>query len=93
MTDAQELIKNIAPDWMANPQGMAWRTLGNNYAGVNQRWLVVFSPQAHQRGLKSVNKHCLKQTTANLKAFKKLCQQDFQSIDEAQNALNQFEKN
>ena len=92
LTDAQELIKNIAPDLMANPALMSWRTIGNNYAGVNQRWLLVFSPQAHKRGLKTINKHCLKQTTANLKAFKKLCKQDFQSIDEAQNALNKFEK-
>ena len=37
LTDAQELIKHIAPDLMANPSVMAWRTLGNNYAEVNQR--------------------------------------------------------
>jgi len=92
LTDAIDLIRNIAPDLMANPSVMSWRTLGNNFAGVNQRWLVVFSPQAHQRGLKSVNKHCLKQTTANFKAFKKLCKQDFQSLNEAQNALIKFEK-
>ena len=46
LTDAQGLIKNIAPDLMANPTVMSWRALGNNYAEVNQRWLVVFSPQA-----------------------------------------------
>jgi len=92
LTDAQELIRNIAPDLMVNPQKMSWRCLGNHFAGVNQRWLVIFSPQAYQRGLKSVNKHCLKRTTANLKTFKKLCQQDFQSIEEAQKALSQFEK-
>jgi len=28
LTDAQELIRNIAPDLMANPPGMSWRTRG-----------------------------------------------------------------
>jgi len=92
LTNAQELIKNIAPDLMANPSVMSWRALGSNFAGVNQRWLVIFSPKAHQRGLKSVNKHCLKQSSANFKAFKKMCQQDFQSANEAQTALLKFEQ-
>ena len=73
LTNAQELIENIAPDLMENTDQMIWRTLGSNYAGVNQRWLVIFSPEAYQRGLKSVNKLCFKQSTTHLKAFEKLC--------------------
>jgi len=91
LTNAQELIGSIAPDLMENPDQMTWRTLGSNYAGVNQRWLVIFSPEAYQRGLKSVNKLCLKQSTANLKAFEKLCRQDFASVAEALQSLSQFE--
>ena len=91
LTNAQELIENIAPDLMENPDQMTWRTLGSNYAGVNQRWLVIFSPEAYQRGLKSVNKLCLKQSTAALSAFEKLCRQDFASVAEALQSLSQFE--
>jgi transposase len=57
LNSAQELIENIAPDLMETPDKMSWRTLGNSYGSVNQRWVVIFSPEAYQRGLKSVNKH------------------------------------
>jgi len=92
LSSAQELIGNIAPDLMETPDKKSWRVLGNNYGGVNQRWLVIFSPDAYRRGLKSVNKSSLKTSTANLKAFEKLCRQDFESLAEAKNALSQFEK-
>lgn len=47
LSNAQELIANIAPDLMENPNQMTWRTLGSNDASVNQRWLVIFSPEAY----------------------------------------------
>ena len=30
------------------------------YADINQRWIIIYTPEAYQRGLKTVNKHCLK---------------------------------
>lgn len=91
LSRTQELIENLAPDLMTNLTQMTWRTLGSNYASVRQRWLVIFSPEAYQRGLKSINKHCLKQSTTELKAFEKLCRQEFGSIAEALQFLKQFE--
>jgi hypothetical protein len=52
---------------------------------------VILEPVAWKPGLKSVNKLCLKRRQANLKAFEKLCRQDFASVVEAQEALEQFE--
>ncbi len=52
---------------------------------------MIFSPEAYQRGLKSVNKLYLKPSTANLKAFEKFCRQDFASVDDALKSLSQFE--
>jgi hypothetical protein len=92
LSNAQELIAAIALEKMETPDKMTWRSLGSNIAYVNQRWLVIFSPEAYQRGLKTVNKLGNKQSTSNLKAFEKLCRQDFASVAEAQKALNQFEK-
>jgi len=62
------------------------------YGDVKQRWVVIYSPEAHQRALKSVNKHFLKQSTAEFKALDKLCQQDFACETDARKALALFEK-
>jgi len=47
LSSAQELIGNIAPDLMETPDKKSWRVLGSNYGEVNQRWLVIFSPEAY----------------------------------------------
>ncbi|RKZ89522.1 MAG: hypothetical protein DRR19_11430 [Candidatus Parabeggiatoa sp. nov. 1] len=91
LSSAQELIAAIAPYLMETPEKMTWRTQPSNYASVHQRWLVIFSLNAYQRGLKSINKHCLKLRQANLKAFEKLCRQDFVRYAEALQSLSQFE--
>ena len=62
------------------------------YAGVRQRWLIVWSPPAYQRALGTVKKQSLKQSQANLKAFDHLCRQDFACEAEARDALATFEK-
>lgn len=58
---------------------------------VKQRWVVVYSPQAYQRALKTVNKQCLSPRTAEFKTFDKLCKQDF-PLSNANKAITAFEK-
>ena len=53
---------------------------------------MVYSPEAYQRALKTVNKHCIRQSTAELNAFDKLCKQDFTCEADARKALAAFEK-
>ena len=89
---ACDLIDTVASDLMNSPEQTAFRSLGAVYGGVRQRWVVVYSPQAYQRALKTVNKHCLGQSTNELKDFDKLCKQDFACEGDARKALAKFEK-
>ncbi len=63
---AREIIHSVAPELMSRPEQMAFRSLGAVYGSVQQRWVVVYSPQAYQRALKTVNKHCLAQNIAEV---------------------------
>jgi transposase len=62
------------------------------YGDVKQRWLVVYSPAAYQRALKTVNKRWSKQTMAEHKAFEKLCQQNLACEADALLAAKGLEK-
>ncbi|MCP4937288.1 MAG: IS4 family transposase, partial [bacterium] len=92
LTLARDIIHSMAPDLMNSPEQTAFRSLGTVYGSVRQRWVVVYSPQAYQRALKTVNKRCLKQSTTELKDFDKLCKQDFACPADARKALAAFEK-
>jgi len=87
-----EIIAAVALDLMEDIDTMSFRSLVRHYGDVKQRWIVIYSPEAHQRAIKTVDKQILKQTTANLKAFQKLCKQDFACEADAQKALIAFEK-
>ena len=89
---ACDVIDVAAPGLMRDPTGTMFRRLEVEYGGVKQRWLVVFSPDAYQRAQKTINKHCSKQSTAEMKAFTKLCKQDFACEADARKALAAFEK-
>ena len=88
---SQEIIHAVASDLMQDPEKAASRSLGVVYGDVRQRWLVVYSPEAYQRGLKTVNKKCLKLSTNESKQFDKLCKQDFACEADALKALSRFE--
>jgi transposase len=89
---ARALIQTVAPAWRQTPDTPAQCSLCVTYAGVNQRWLIVWSPPAYQRALGTVKKQSLKQSQANLKAFDQLCRQDFACEADARDALAAFEK-
>ena len=88
---SQEVIHAVAPDLMEEPEKAAFRSLGTVYGDVRQRWLIVYSPEAYQRGLKTVNKKCLKLSTNESKQFDRLCRQDFACEADASKALSRFE--
>lgn len=89
---SRDIIHAVAPDLMRNPEQTASRGLGTIYGEVKQRWVVVYSPEAYQRALKSVNKKVLKGGTKELKDFDKLCKQNFACEADARKALTAFEK-
>ena len=76
----------------ADPEQMAWRGLGTVYGDIKQRWVVVYSPAAYRRALKTVNQYWLKQSSAEFKDLGKLDKREFACEADARQALVAFEK-
>jgi len=92
LSDAQTIIEEISPQLMTDINQEAHSTVCINYADVQQRWVVNYSPQAYQRALISVNKQCLKMSSQELKQFKQFCQKEFACEKDALKALKEQEK-
>jgi len=92
LSDAKYIIEEMSPQLMADIHQEASSSVCMDYAGVQQRWVVNYSPQAYQRALKSVNKQCLELSMRELKKFEKLCQNEFACEKDAIKALDVFEK-
>ena len=89
---ATDVIHAVAPDLMSALGQSSHISLGVQYSNIKQRWVVVYSPEAYQRGMKTVNKNCLNQSGAEFKAFSKLSKRDFACEAEALKALEDFKK-
>jgi transposase len=92
LSDAKYIIEEMSPQLMADIHQDTYSSVCMDYAGVQQRWIVNYSPQAYQRALKSVNKQCLKLSSQELKQFEKLCQNEFACEKDAIKALEALEK-
>lgn len=89
---AQEALRAADPETMTRlDEQTRCQPLRSEYAGIPQRWLVVYSESAHQRALKTVPRQCLKHTQADVKAFAKLCAQSFACTADAEQALGAFQ--
>jgi transposase len=92
LAEARQALQVTAPGLMSSLDKMSYQALESSYAGVRQGWVVVYSPEAYQRAIKQVNRDCLKQSTADGKAFEALCRKDFACVADAKQALAEFEK-
>ena len=92
LSDAQAIIEAISPQLMADIHQEAHSSVCMRYAGVQQRWVVNYSPQAYQRALTGVNKQFLKLSSQEFKQFNKLCQTEFACEKDAKKALETLEK-
>jgi len=73
-------------------EGYSGQWVDSDYAGVKQRWLLIRSEQAGKREQKTLAKKMLKTTEQTIKTFKKLCQQRFACIQDAEKTLSHWEK-
>lgn len=89
---ACEIIDTVAPRIMNDIEQSASCDLGVVYGDVKQRWVVVYSPEARKRAIKTVNKHSLNDSASELRNFETLCKQDFACELDAQSAVSKFEK-
>lgn len=69
-----------------------YQAKSSSYAGVKQRWLLIYSEQARTRAEKTVDRQLLKQSQQEMKGFSKLCKQDFNCAEDALAALAKFQK-
>lgn len=92
LTLAGEILDAVAPELMSSPQQSAFCSLCTTYADVNQRWLVVYSPEAHQRAQATLKRQYATHSHTELTDADKLVEHAFACEADAQQALAQFEK-
>lgn len=72
--------------------GYRGRSVEVEYAGVRQRWLVVTSVAALQRGVKSVDRQLLKDSQSEFNVWQKLTRRRFACQTDAQQELEQLQR-
>jgi transposase len=93
LAEAQMRLAETEPNQMTEwPDGYAYVEVPSNYAGIAQRWLVVFSPVAAQREEKSLQRRVEKEARAAQKAWHKLSMQPFNCPEDALSASQDLEK-
>lgn len=72
--------------------GYSGKWFDAEYAGIQQKWLLIKSEQAHKRECHHLNKRLLKLGEGSMKDFKRLCRQSFTCETDAEQALLQWKK-
>jgi len=73
--DMPELVENYR-----------YTPLCSTYAGVRQRWLLIWSKEAYLREIKTLNKNYRTKSEAEYSDFKRLCKKEFACLPDAQKA-------
>jgi transposase len=73
-------------------ENYSYQEVGGVYGGVKQRWIIVYSQQAYERDIQSLNRRSLKGSEREQKAFAKLCRRAFACRKDAQRAWDKFQK-
>lgn len=47
---ATESIHTVAPRLMKDLEQTEFTSIYTQYAGINQRWIIIYTPEAYQRG-------------------------------------------
>lgn len=93
LAEAKRLLAETAVDSMIELEdGYAYDELSNDYGGVSQRWLMVYSPKAAKREEKTLAKRVEKERKATQKAWRKLSRQSFRCQKDALAARDNFQE-
>ncbi|WP_349305234.1 IS1634 family transposase [Neochlamydia sp. AcF95] len=91
--EAKELIFEVPYDkTVAITEGYRAFESTSCYAGVEQRWVIIFSQAAYQRECPTLAKHYLKGSEKKFKAFFKFIKQEFSCPNDAKRQLDKFAK-
>ena len=89
----RELFQQITVEGMvALGEGYMYQPVGSIYAGVNQRWLIIYSEQAYKREIKTFEKNLEEERDRNAKALKHLCNEAFACEEDAEKTAKKFSK-
>jgi transposase len=90
--EAKRCLEEVADPEDLRPlaEGYRYKTFSTSYAGVEQRWLVIYSEAARERAAKQVDKQLLKQGEQERKAFDELRREAFHCPEDAWRALASF---
>jgi transposase len=91
--EAKDAISQVNLDTMTRlNDDYHYQMLTSTYAQVPQRWMLVYSEPARQRGKHTIIKRLLTQSEQEMRAFQKLCRQEFACAPDAEQALEAFQK-
>ncbi len=91
---AKELVSQPEEEitWHTQEDGYRHASVDNDYAGIQQRWLLVFSPAAYQREEQTFQKRLAKQEEALQKQMKQFSAELFACEADAQQAFKREQK-
>jgi transposase len=94
LNEVKELCKSITPEQMQESalEGYSYLEIGNNYGGVRQRWLIVFSKAAYKREEATFRRRLAQRRTEAEKSLKQLSQQEFSTRKAAKTAVSALEE-
>lgn len=93
LTAAKQLLTAVPTAQMTDVgNGYHICAVGTWYADVKQRWLLVYSEQAHKREQLQFIQRLAHQQPAHEKKWRKLCRTHFQCQADAQTALDKFDQ-
>jgi transposase len=91
LSEAREVLARADPKTMAPlPEGYRFQEVTTTYAGIAQRWVVIYSEARRTQARRTVAKQVQTQGEAELRAFKKLCRTAFACEPDARQALETF---
>jgi hypothetical protein len=91
LREAQAVLAQVDPQTMAPlMEGYRYRVVPSSYGGVEQRWVLIYSEPRQPQAQRTVDKHLLKHSEQEVKAFKQLCRTAFACEADAQQALVTF---
>jgi transposase len=91
LTEAQTALEQAIPEAMLPLRdGYRYQAHTVTYGSVPQRWVLIYSEHRRPQAQRTVDKHWLKQSEAEGKAFQKLCHTAFACEADAQQALATF---
>jgi transposase len=93
LAQAKQMVKDTSEAEMSEIEpGYKGKEVECEYAGIKQRWLIVFSEAAQVRELKTLEKAQAKELETAQKEWRKIEGQTFSCIADAEQALVQFNK-